>query len=124
MRKLHMIPICLAGVVLGAGLVWAQGAKNFGSFRGEYALWGGTLGEPQEPSAKDTKVRLQITGALASRMYREMGPGAQQTVCVPEDEEHRSRGELQCDRQKATAEAMCVLAVDLHRGQLVTPINC
>lgn len=116
MSKAYGLMICLAGVVLCAGLAWAQG-PGFGSYRGTYRIEGGTPGERKEPTAEDVQAVLTIEGVLAARMYREMGRRAQQKECVPDDVEIRDRGDLDCERDKASGAVTCYIAIDLRRGK-------
>jgi hypothetical protein len=116
MRKIHGFMIGLTGIALCAGLAWAQG-PGYGSYRGTYRIEGGTPADRREPTAKDVQAVLTIEGVLAARMYREMGRRAQQKECVPDDAEIRERGDLDCQRNKASGAVTCYIAIDLRRGK-------
>lgn len=67
---------------------------------------------------------MTIEGRLAVRMYRELGPKAQQKECVPEHMEIRDLGDISCEREKAGGQTTCYIGFDLRSGKSVYPRAC
>jgi hypothetical protein len=115
MRGVQGLLIGLAGIVLGAGLAWA--ASDAGDFRGGYMFYSGELGDWNYPNAKDTKVLINIEGALAADIYRRMGSSTDRPdlSCGPEHA-FRQRGEVECNLYDG--KTVCSLNLDLRSGKI------
>jgi|SRR6185312_4081176 len=110
-------------VVLPSQRGIAQRADD-GKFSGEYYFFSGEVGEIGPPTPKDAKVGLSFSGALALRMYRNMGAAAHVESCSDEDREDiRIRGDLMCSKEKVTDKAECHVGIDLHSGKAVSSID-
>lgn len=118
----------LSILAVTAGSLFAQAARNDGQeegrFSGEYGIHGGSPGDITPPTAKDARVTMTINGRLAARMYRELGPKAQQKECVSDDVEMRDLGDISCEREKAGGKATCYIGFNLRSGKSVYPRAC
>ena len=118
----------LSLLALTAGSLFAQAARNDGPakgrYSGEFAIYGGSPADIVPPTAKDATLGLTIEGPLAARMYRELGPKAQQKECVPDGVEIRDLGHISCDREKAGGKATCYVAFNLRSGKSDYPRPC
>jgi len=118
----------LSIMAVTAGSLFAQAARNDGPakgrYSGEFAIYGGSPADIVPPTAKDATLGLTIEGPLAVRMYRELGPKAQQKECVADDVEIRDLGDISCDREKAGGKTTCYIAFDLRSGKSTYPRAC
>lgn len=106
------------GLVAGGAI--AHAATNTGKYSGEFWIYGGSAGDTTEPTSKDAKVHLTITGPLAVRMFRDLGPRAREKddVC-PSNYETRSRRDLVCERDMGDDTIECRLGFDLRSGAYI-----
>jgi hypothetical protein len=93
-------------------------------FSGDYSFYSGTPGEIGLPTKKDAKVRMEVRGPLALRMFQYMGIAATQSNSCVEGEEVRIRDQLICSRNKTTGKAECDFGFDLHSGKSVHGTDC
>jgi hypothetical protein len=111
-----------------AGSLFAQAARNDGQaqgrYSGEFAIYGGAPGDIVPPTEENARLGLTIEGPLAARMYRELGPKAQQKECVPDNMEIRDQGDISCGREKGGGRTTCYIAFDLRAGKSVYPTAC
>lgn len=103
----------LIAVAAGSFLAYAQSFGN--PLSGWYDFYSGSPGELSEPTAKDTKLHITVTGALAARMFRELGPRAQLKGSCPEGSVSRMRDELYCTRE-ASGKTECEFGFDMRTG--------
>ena len=116
MRKSLIMCLTLLAVAAGSFLGYAQ---PFGKpLSGWYDFYSGSPGELGEPTAKDTKLHISVTGPLAARMFRELGPGAQIKASCPEGSVSRVRDQLECTRE-ASGQTTCDFGFDMRTGKSV-----
>ena len=108
----------LAVLAVGAGCLLAY-AQPFGKpLSGWYDFYSGSPGELGEATAKDTKLHMTVTGPLAARMFRELGPRAQVKGSCPEGSVSRARDNLECTRE-ASGSTTCDFGFDMRTGKSV-----
>jgi|GEM_PF-4703314 len=116
--------LCLTVVVILSVQSGSVRGADDGKFSGEYRFFSGEVGEMGQPTQKDAKVGLSFSGALAQRMYRNMGAAAHTDACSGDDKEDiRIKGNLLCSRDKVTGKAECDVGIDIHSGKSVLSID-
>jgi hypothetical protein len=116
MQKFWVVCLTLMAVAAGSFFAYAQ---PFGkSLSGWYDFYSGSPGELGEPTAKDTKLHITVTGALAARMFRELGPRAQIKASCPEGSVSRERDQLSCTRE-ASGQTTCDFGFDMRSGKSI-----
>jgi hypothetical protein len=124
MKKYSLLIVLLCG----AGAAGAGPDQSLGSHRkleGVYRVYGGGLGDPVAPTAKDKKVMFSITGDAARELFDALGPD-KKDVCT-EGSGTRVRGRdndnLVCLRS-ANGEYSCNFGFDLRSGKSIGGIVC
>ncbi|QGZ41980.1 hypothetical protein IP92_04343 [Pseudoduganella flava] len=97
--------------------------STFRLLKGEYLIYGGTLGEAQQPTGNDRKVSLKVTGQVAKDMFDSMYPDEKVTCTDVEGYRERRKGEVFCtyDRQDGYA---CYFGFDLRTGRSIGGASC
>lgn len=92
---------------------------------GVYAIYGGGLGDPVAPTAKDRKIMFSVKGKMAREMFDAIGPDVKD-VCT-EDTGIRVRKKddenLSCSKSERGAYA-CNFGFNLRTGKSIGGIVC
>ena len=117
-KSADMLTLCLAFALT----IPAQ-AQTPELLKGRFILYGGDLGDWNSPPKLGAKIRLEIDGMAANKMYSQLGPRAQIEDCSPSDNKIRRRGDLMCVREPSGA-AHCLIGVDLKSGKSINGSIC
>jgi hypothetical protein len=92
---------------------------------GVYRIYGGGLGDPVTPSAKDRKVMFSITGAAARELFDALGPDKKDVCTAGSGTRVRARDNdnLFCMRA-AEGDYSCNFGFDLRSGKSIGGIVC
>lgn len=91
--------------------------------KGDYYIFGGTLGDKTSPTPKDRKVSLMFMGALAKDLFEHIGPDAKNACSATPDYRERNRGDLTCTWTKNYGHS-CYLGLDVRLGKSMRGSNC
>lgn len=108
----------LAAVIFASGAALAYAATTRGELSGDWFVYSGSLSERGAPTAKDSKVWMEITGPLALQMYNGLGKSAElkdSDVCG--EGVYRERGEINCSLEPGEG-ARCWVNFDLRTGKV------
>ena len=86
--------------------------------KGDYYVYGGSIGDSTPPTKKDRKLSLMLTGVLAKELFDQIGPDAKDFCSVGPDYRERSRGDLTCTWTK-DHEYWCYLGLDVPTGKSI-----
>ena len=85
-------------VLLVLGMVTAQSAPkwlfSYQSLKGHYAIYGGSLSDPQPPTRKDKRIAFWIDGKAAKQLFDAMGPDLRNACGVAGEYRLRQRAEV------------------------------
>lgn len=104
----------IVGVVGSA----AEPGNRYGSFKGQYRIYSGELGEQLEPSSKDRKISFIVTGPIAKEMFASMGPDEKDVCAAEPGDRSRSKRNLWCTYRK-TDGYTCYFGFDLRSGNSI-----
>lgn len=110
-------------------LPFAQAAeKEEGRFmakplKGDYYVYGGSMGDKTPPTPKDRKLSLMLTGPLAKELFDHIGPDVKDACGASPDQRERKRGDLTCLWTKEYGHA-CYVGLDVRTGKSTTGLTC
>jgi len=114
---------CVIGTLALLSLAQAAPAKEEGRYlakplKGDYYVYGGTLGEMTPPTQKDRKVSFMFKGPLAQDLFNQIGPDVkkEESCGSAGDYRERRRGDLDCTYTKDDGYA-CYFGVDVVSGK-------
>jgi hypothetical protein len=84
--------------------------------KGDYYVYGGSLGDSVLPTAKDMKVSMMFTGPLAKELFNQIGPDKKDACGAGPDQRTRLRGDLSCIWQKGDGYS-CYFGLDAQTGK-------
>jgi hypothetical protein len=122
MKKIIAIVALVAG---SATLARSAQSWNFEyrPFKGEYHIYGGTLGEETPPTKRSRNIAYQVRGPVAMQMFEAMGPDLKD-VCGAEDGQRiRQRAEVSCSFNPKDGYS-CSFGFDLITGKSIAGIEC
>jgi hypothetical protein len=114
-------------VLLACGTVLARSTQpwtfEYRPFKGEYRIYGGTLGEETAPTKRSKNIAYQVQGPVAKHMFEAMGPDLKD-VCGAEDGQRiRQRAEVSCSFHPKDG-YHCNFGFDLITGRSIAGIEC
>lgn len=102
-----------------------QALGDHRKLEGVYRIYGGGLGDPVAPSAKDRKVMFSVTGGAAHELFDALGPDKKDVCTAGSGTRVRARDNdnLFCMRS-AEGEYSCNFGFDLRSGKSIGGIVC
>jgi hypothetical protein len=124
MNKHSLLFMMMCGAIAGA----AGADQPLGPHRkleGVYRVYGGGLGDPIAPTAKDKKVMFSVTGRAARELFDTLGPDKKDVCTAGNGTRVRARDNdnLYCMRS-AEGEYSCNFGFDLRSGKSIGGIVC
>ncbi len=107
----------------------AKGAeKEEGRFmakplKGDYYVYGGSIGDKTPPTPKDRKLSLMLTGPLAKELFDHIGPDVKNACGAGPDHRERNRGDLVCLWTKEYGYS-CYVGLDVRTGKSMAGVTC
>lgn len=114
-----LVSVCIVGIAAAD-----TAAERDIKLAGDAIIYGGDLGDPVGPSAKDAKVFLNVTGKVAQRMFELLGRAHEMHggECDDPDVTSRTSGDVMCTKDKQGY--ACYLGYDLVRGKSIASSTC
>lgn len=113
--------------LFGSVAAFEESGWNFSykGFKGEYAIYGGGIGDPYPPTSKDKKISFALTGAVAKEMFDSMAPDIKNTCGTEGGGRIRWRddGNVTCSLFNKN-EYLCHFGFDLRTGKSVGGSVC
>jgi hypothetical protein len=91
--------------------------------KGDYYVYGGSIGDKTPPTPKDEKVSLMFTGRLAQDLFDHIGPDAKDSCSPGPDYRERNRGDLICTWTKDQGYS-CYFGLDVRTGKSMHGSTC
>lgn len=110
---------CGVGLARSAHL-WAF---EYRPFRGEYSIYGGTLGEPTPPTRRSKNIEYHVRGTVARQMFEAMGPDLKDVCGAEGDQRIRQRAEVSCLFNPKNG-YNCDFGFDLTTGRSIAGSQC
>jgi hypothetical protein len=97
-RLLVLVTLCALGSFAHAAEKKEDGRYGATPLKGDYYVYGGTLGEMTPPRQKDRKISFMFTGQLAKDLFSQIGPDVKKEEACSSAAEYRERrrGDLNC----------------------------
>lgn len=99
--------------------------RRFGAkpLKGDYYVYGGTLGEMTPPTAKDRKISIMFTGAFAKDLFRDIGPDLKNACSSDGGYRERRKGDLICTYTKIDGHE-CYIGINVRNGKSMIGSIC
>lgn len=118
-------------VLLGAtallSLAYAAEQANwpapYRTFKGEYTIYSGGLGDQQAPTRDDRKLSFIIEGQPAKDIFESMYPDDKQTCSGAKGARSRSKGNVWCTYNPRNGYT-CYFGFDLRTGKSIAGGTC
>ena len=91
--------------------------------KGEYLIYGGSLGEQKAPTAKDRKVAIHIQGTAAKELFDAMQPDEKVTCTTQEGYRERRKDAVLCTYYPTDGYS-CYIGFDLRTGKSIGGASC
>ncbi len=91
--------------------------------KGDYYVYGGSIGDSIPPTQHDRKLSLMITGDLARELFDNTGPDAKDFCGAGPGYRERNRGDLTCTWTKDQGYS-CYFGVDVRSGKSIRGSVC
>ncbi len=123
-------PVCVIGALALLSAAQAAPKKEEGRYlakplKGDYYVYGGTLGEMVPPTQKDRKVSFMFTGPLAQDLFNQIGPDVKKEDSCSSAAGYRERrkGDLNCVYTKEGG-YVCYVGIDVVTGRSMNGTIC
>ena len=114
-------------LLLVLAMAMAQSAPkwlfSYQSFKGRYAIYGGSLSDPQPPTRKDKRIAFWIDGKAAKQLFDAMGPDLRNACGVDGEYRLRQRAEVRCSYHPRDGHH-CDFGFDLLTGRSIGGSIC
>ena len=120
--------LCIIGAFALVPCAVAAQKKDEGRYlakplKGDYYVYGGSIGDSTPPTEKDRKLSLMLTGALAKDLFDHIGPDAKEACSTGPGYRERSRGDLTCTWTKEHGYS-CYVGLDVATGKSMRGSTC
>lgn len=120
--------VCLACALALLPLAHAADKKEVGRYlakplKGDYYVYGGSIGDSTPPTQKDRKLSLMFTGSLAKDLFDHIGPDAKMSCGDAPDYRERNKGDLSCTWTKSDGYS-CYFGLDVATGKSMRGSIC
>ena len=96
---------------------------SYQPFKGRYAIYGGSLSDPQPPTRNDKRIAFWIEGKAAKQLFDAMGPDLRNACGVEGGHRVRQRAEVSCSYHPAEGHH-CDFGFDLLTGRSIGGSVC
>lgn len=99
---------------------------SYKSFKGQYLIYSGDLGEQEPPRQRDRKGAFMIEGPLAKEMFDAIGPDLKDACGASSSLRIRQKGDLDCtfDKDHPSAPHTCHFGINLRTGKSIGGSIC
>ena len=111
--------------VAAVAAVAAEWERTYRPASVQYALYGGTMGDPIQPTKGDTKVAFNVRGAAARELFEAIGPDRRDGCSAQDGSRYRARDDdkLVCVRYPDKTH-QCFFGFDLRTGRSIGGNTC
>jgi hypothetical protein len=120
--------VCLASAFALLPIAHAADKKETGRYlskqlKGDYYVYGGSIGDSTPPTRNDRKLSLMFKGPLAKDIFDHIGPDVKNSCGATKDYRERSRGDLNCTWAKDDGYS-CYFGLDVQTGKSISDSGC
>ena len=120
--------VCLVSTLALLPFAHAADKKDGGRYlakplKGDYYVYGGSIGDSTPPTQKDRKLSVMFSGTLAKDLFEHIGPDAKMACGAASDYRQRNRGDLQCSWAKDDGYS-CYFGLDVRTGKSISDSSC
>lgn len=113
--------VCIAGAFALLSAVRVVTAQETGRYlakplKGDYYVYGGSIGDKTPPTSTDRKLSLMLTGPLAKELFDHIGRDAKESCSPGPDYRERNKGDLTCTWTRKEGYA-CYLGLNANTGK-------
>jgi len=115
--------VCIIATLALLSVAQAAPKKGEGRYlakplKGDYYLYGGTLGEMTPPTRKDRKISFMVTGPLAQDLFDQIAPDVkkEESCSSAVDYRERRKGDIDCIYTKDSGYT-CYFGIDVVTGR-------
>lgn len=125
---MKLVLVSLVGAMMLLSHAQADDRKDEGRYlakplKGDYYIYGGSLGDSIPPTKKDRKLSLMFVGPLAKDLFDHIGPDAKNGCSSDPDYRERNRGDLSCIWTKQDGYS-CYVGLDVRSGKSILGSVC
>lgn len=91
--------------------------------KGDYYVYGGSIGDKTPPTERDRKLSLMLTGPVAKDLFDHIGPDTKDACSPGPDYRERNRGDLTCTWTKDEGYS-CYVGLDVQTGKSMRGTTC
>jgi hypothetical protein len=115
---LGIVSLCALVSLVQAAEKKEDGRYGATPLKGDYYVYGGTLGEMTPPTQKDRKVSFMFSGQLAKDLFNQIGPDVkkEEACSSSADYRERHRGDLRCIYTEADGYS-CTFGLNVVSGK-------
>jgi hypothetical protein len=120
------LTVVAVAIVTSASL-WASDLITWRPMSAQYTIFSGDeLSPREEPTAKDRKLTIAITGKPAKEIFDSIGPDAPTSCGQNQGNRDRNKEGIQCtfNPNKSETAYRCWIGLDLKTGQSISTISC
>jgi hypothetical protein len=120
--------VCIVSMLVLFPLAQAADRKEEGRYlakplKGDYYVYGGSIGDSIPPTQNDRKLSLMIIGPLAKDLFDSVGPDAINSCGAGSGYRERNRGDLTCTWTKDHGYS-CYFGLDVRLGKSIRGSIC
>ena len=120
--------VCLVSAFALLPFAHAVDKKDGGRYlakplKGDYYVYGGSIGDSTPPTQKDRKLSFMFTGPLAKDLFDHIGPDAKISCSAAPDYRERNRGDLNCTWAKDEGYS-CYFGLNVRTGKSIPDSSC
>jgi hypothetical protein len=123
MKKNFILASMAALSVLAYATEQANWPAPYRSFKGQYAIYSGELGDQQAPTQADRKLSFIVEGAAAKDIFNAMPPDDKQTCSGEKGARSRSKANVWCTFNTGDGYT-CYFGFDLRTGKSIAGGIC
>lgn len=99
---------------------------SYTTFKGNYLIYSGDLGEQQPPTRSDRRTAFIVEGALAKELFDSIGPDLKDACGAISGLRVRQKGHVDCtfDKDHPAAPYTCHFGLDLKSGKSIPGAIC
>lgn len=117
----------LAAAATACASLWASDLPTWRDMSARYTIFSGDeLSSREEPTAKERKLTIAISGKPAKEIFDSIGPDAPMSCAQNQGNRDRNKQGIQCTFTpgKSDTAYRCWIGLDLRTGQSISTVSC
>jgi hypothetical protein len=99
---------------------------SYATFKGEYLIYSGDLGDEAAPTSSDRKTAFMLEGDVAKNLFESIGPDLKDACGTSSGTRLRQKGNLDCTYYKGAKSSpyVCHFGINLQTGKGINGSIC